>query len=42
MTITIRTETPVDVAAVAALTGAAFRNAPHTSHTEQFIINALR
>ncbi len=38
----IRPETPADVTAITALTAAAFLNAPHTSHTEQFIVNALR
>lgn len=39
---TIRRETPADVAAIEAVTVAAFLNAPYTSHTEQFIVNALR
>jgi len=38
----IRPETPADADAIAALTTAAFLNAPHTSHTEAFIVNALR
>lgn len=38
----IRCEVLSDVAAIEALTAAAFLNAPHTSHTEQFIVNALR
>ncbi len=38
----IRNETAADVVAIDALTVAAFRNAPHTSHTEQFIVHALR
>lgn len=38
----IRPETPADAAAIAALTTAAFQNAPHTSGTEAFIVNALR
>lgn len=42
MTIEIREERPGDVSAIAALTEAAFRDAPHTSHTEQFIVDALR
>lgn len=42
MPLTIRRETPADVAAIEAVTVAAFLNAPHTSHTEQFIVNALR
>ena len=42
MNIQIRTETAADVAAIEAATISAFLNAPHTSHTEQFIIRALR
>ena len=42
MSITIRSETPQDAAAIERLTAAAFRDAPHTSHTEHFIVNALR
>jgi putative acetyltransferase len=42
MNILIRKESPTDVAAIEAVTVAAFLNATHTSHTEQFIINALR
>nr|WP_315496674.1 N-acetyltransferase [uncultured Rhodoferax sp.] len=42
MAMQIRPETPADVDAITALTAAAFLNAPHTSHTEQFIVNALR
>ena len=42
MNILIRKESPTDVAAIEALTVAAFKNASHTSHTEQFILNALR
>ncbi|WP_017304424.1 GNAT family N-acetyltransferase [Spirulina subsalsa] len=38
----IRQELPSDVAAIHALTVAAFLNAPHTAHTEQFIVDALR
>lgn len=40
--ISIRDERPSDVDAIHALTAAAFLNAPHTSHTEQFIVDALR
>lgn len=40
--IKIRSETPSDIAAIEAVTAAAFLNAPHTSHMEQFIVNALR
>lgn len=42
MTISIRPERAEDAAAIAAVTEAAFRDAPHTSHTEQFIVAALR
>jgi putative acetyltransferase len=42
MTIKIRSELPSDVTAIESVTVAAFLNAPHTSHTEQFIVNALR
>ncbi|HWX80419.1 MAG TPA: N-acetyltransferase [Steroidobacteraceae bacterium] len=42
MKIEIRDENAVDVAAIEAVTVAAFLNAPHTSHTEQFVVNALR
>ncbi|UCU92061.1 GNAT family N-acetyltransferase [Hydrogenophaga taeniospiralis] len=38
----IRSETPADTDAIAALTTAAFLNAPHSSHTEAFIVNSLR
>lgn len=42
MNITLRHETPADVGAIATLTAAAFLHAEHSSHTEQFIVNALR
>jgi len=42
MTITIRTEQPADIGAIFELTRLAFLSAAHTSHTEQFIVNALR
>ena len=42
MNIRIRRETSADIQAIEALTTAAFRDAPHTSHTEHFIVNALR
>ena len=42
MKIRIRTETSADLQAIEALTAAAFRDALHTSHTEHFIVNALR
>jgi putative acetyltransferase len=38
----IRCESPDDVTAIDAVTVAAFRHAAHTSHTEQFIVQALR
>jgi putative acetyltransferase len=42
MKIEIRNETAADVAAIKAVTVSAFLHAPHTSHTEQFIVDALR
>lgn len=42
MNLRIRDETNLDVPAITALTEAAFLNAPHTGHTEHFIVNALR
>lgn len=42
MNIKIRKEVACDVTDIKALTTAAFLNAPHTSHTEQFIVDALR
>jgi predicted N-acetyltransferase YhbS len=39
---TIRPESPDDAPAIAALTERAFLNAPHTSHTEHLIVDALR
>lgn len=42
MHVQIRSETPDDVDEIEALTVSAFRNAPHTSHTEQYIVAALR
>ncbi|HEY9628456.1 MAG TPA: hypothetical protein V6C84_14235 [Coleofasciculaceae cyanobacterium] len=42
MDTTIRTEVPSDITVIEALTAAAFLNAPHTSHTEHLIVNALR
>ena len=38
----IRQERPSDIAAIEALTADAFRDVPYSSHTEQFIVNALR
>lgn len=40
--VAIRPESPSDVAAIHDLTVAAFLNAPHAAHTEQFIVSALR
>ncbi|MCE7901730.1 MAG: N-acetyltransferase [Gammaproteobacteria bacterium PRO9] len=42
MDIRIRKESSADIPSIHAVTEAAFRNAPHTSHTEQFIVGALR
>jgi len=41
MKIIIRDEQLEDIPAIAALTQAAFQSAAHSSHTEQFIVNAL-
>jgi len=38
----IRAETPADIADIHAMTAAAFRNAAHSSHTEHYIVDALR
>lgn len=38
----IRSEIPADIAAIEAVTVAAFQHAAHTQHTEQFIAAALR
>jgi len=38
----VREEVPADVHSIEAVTVAAFANAPHSSHTEQHIVNALR
>jgi putative acetyltransferase len=40
--IEIRNESSADVRAIEAATISAFLNAPHTSHTEHFIVSALR
>ena len=40
--LTIRPEQPTDVEAITHLTQAAFATMPYASHTEQFIITALR
>jgi predicted N-acetyltransferase YhbS len=42
MNLEIREETDADIHAIEALTIAAFKNAPHTSHTEHFIVKGLR
>lgn len=42
MGITVRKERPTDTDAIGRLTEAAFRDHPHSNHTEQFIIDALR
>ncbi|MBB6562291.1 putative acetyltransferase [Acidovorax soli] len=41
-TIHLRPELPGDEQAIEAVTVAAFEHAPHSSHTEQFIVRALR
>jgi putative acetyltransferase len=38
----IRAEAADDARTIEAVTAAAFLNAPHTSHTEQYIVDALR
>ncbi len=42
MTMNLRDEATGDIHAIHVLTEAAFRNAPHTARTEQFIVDALR
>ena len=42
MNLTIRLESIADYVAIHALTEAAFRTAPHSSHTEHHIVDALR
>jgi hypothetical protein len=42
MALEIRNETAADVLEIEALTASAFLNVPHASHTEQYIVNALR
>lgn len=42
MSILIRKEQTSDIPAIHKVTQAAFANAPHTDHTEHFIVNALR
>ena len=40
--IVLRPEAPADIPAIESVTAAAFLDAPHTSHTEQYVVNALR
>lgn len=42
LNMTLRNEKPQDIEAISRLTEAAFRNEEHSSHTEHFIVNALR
>ncbi|MCL1052003.1 N-acetyltransferase [Shewanella abyssi] len=42
MSINIRLEKPCDIATIHQVTAAAFLDAPHTDHTEQFVVDALR
>lgn len=42
MHMTIRNEQAQDIEAISRLTEVAFRNEEHSSHTEHFIVNALR
>jgi len=42
MTWMIQTETPADIAGIHAVTAAAFKDAAHSSHTEHYIVDALR
>ncbi len=42
MNIEIRDENPADVPAIEAVTISAFLDAPHSAHTEQLIVKALR
>ncbi|MGN7740824.1 GNAT family N-acetyltransferase [Pseudomonas sp. 22526] len=42
MTIQIRNERPADIPAIAAVTREAFLTEEHSSHTEHYIVNALR
>ncbi len=42
MKLTIREEAPADIPVIETVTIAAFLDAPHTSHTEQYIVSALR
>ncbi len=42
MNVIVRKENPRDVASIEAVTIEAFLDAPHTGHTEQFIVRSLR
>lgn len=42
MNLTIRNESPEDIETITELTAAAFAQQAHSSHTEHFIVNALR
>jgi len=42
MNISIRNEKVSDIQSIHQLTAAAFLDAPHTDHTEQFVVDALR
>ncbi|WP_433766351.1 GNAT family N-acetyltransferase [Pseudomonas putida] len=42
MNLTIRNEQTEDIQRIATLTAAAFKHAEHSSHTEHFIVDALR
>ncbi|NVZ71864.1 GNAT family N-acetyltransferase [Pseudomonas costantinii] len=42
MALTVRAENSQDIETITQLTEAAFQNEEHSSHTEQFIVNALR
>ena len=42
MSINLRLEKPSDIQSIHEITIAAFLDAPHTDHTEQFIVKALR
>ena len=42
MSVSIRKEQPGDVKSIHEVTVAAFLEAPHTDHTEQFVVKALR
>src|SRR5690606_796300 len=42
MNIQIHNDSPTDAARIHEITAAAVLNAPHTDHTEQYIVDALR